>query len=288
MPEMAAAEAELANDVNQQGWLYLEEMLYKWRNKPEYVISAGEAGKFDNGGQEPYMVEWEWLMKYARFREAVAGLIERANLDPDSGPLVEEYLFSPAACAKLVKVLRKGGDDEFLLPKPEDELWLTGGTFNHSALSRDKQRRHAFQNKSASPSLLKALAPGAPAKPDGLYAVLGRFTVYALVQGELRIADDIRRVTVHRVFAFIHDGFDFSGEQWLGNWECSRHFRGFASVDALQEARGEEKGRPPNLPSRLDNKAYREFRRRSGFGCDFRTMCAPHLVWEGEFRYDAP
>jgi len=277
MPEMAAAESELANDVNRQGWLYLYDLMLKWRSKPAYVTQ----GEFDTGGQEPYMVEWDWLMEYARFRDAVAVLTQRAAYDDDI-LLLEEYLFSSRARASLVRILRDCED------RGCKDIWQHGGSFDHSSLRWDKLRKHAFQNKATEPVKLRSLASEEILKPDGLQASIGKVTAYALAAGEIEIVDNVRRITVRCVYAFIHDGFDFSDEQWLGNWECSQYLKGFHSVDAMPEALAEELGAPLNLPSRLDNKAYRNFRQRTGFGCDFRVMCVPQLAWQGEFRYDAP
>ena len=277
LPKIAAAEARRESGVDRQGWLYLEALMRKWRSKPAYAISDGEAGKFDNGGQEPYMVEWDWLMQYARFRWAVEGLLHRAVYNANGEEVREDYLFSPRACAKLVSILRDCDDHDGC-----KEAWQRGGKFDHSLLSRDKLRRHAFQgNDMVLPGVIpgETLGPDGwqaseeKSKPDGMQASIGKVTVFALATGEIKIFGNERRITVHRVSAFIHDGFEFSGDQWpsLGWWRCDADYTGFDFEEG----------------TRLRNVDFRNFRQRTGFGCDFRVMCTPHLVWEEGFSYYA-
>jgi len=125
--------------------------------------------------------------------------------------------------------------------------------------------------------------------PDGLFAAMGALVVYALAAGETYVdPNGMRWITIRKIGRFIHDGFDFNGDQWLGNWECSAKYKGFNSRDAALELPFDKAGKELGLPSRLDNRAFREFRRRTGYGCDFRVTCLPNVVEVEEFDYVAP
>ena len=267
LPEMAAAEAERVNARDRQGWLYLHEFTAKWLSKPAYTIRD----KMDNGGQDPFWIDWDWLMQYSRFREAVAALVQREETGDGQDSWQPEYLFSALARARLAQVLAADG----LLQK--------SGAFDHALPPWTEWRDHAFQNKAMNYSKVQAvtLANGRVV-PDGLQAALANVAVYALAAGNTKVTGGKTTITVTRVSAFIHDGFEFNDEQWLGNWECSQNSKGFDSWDAAKETAGD-----PRLPSRLDNRHFRDFRARSGYGCDFRAICTPRLVWEGEHSYVA-
>ena len=263
LPEMAAAQAELENADNRQGWLYLHDFALKWRSRRAWVMPDDES----NGGQEPTFIDWDWLMKYKRFRDAVDELT------------TEQYLMKPDARKKLTKILEKEG-----------AFAGQGTPFDHTILPWEELKKHAFQEKPISYS--KMLAPDMKT-PDGLTAAMGGLTVYALAAGETHVdPNGLRWITIRKIGRFIHDGFDFNGEQWLGNWECSEEYKGFKSADTIMEVPferlGENMGLEVSLPSRLDNRAFREFRKRTGYGCDFRVTCQPNVVSVEEFSYVAP
>ena len=270
LPEMAAAQAERVDEINRQGWIYLHEGTIKWLSRPAYIIKD----KYDNGGQEPLWMDWNWLMRYDRFRDAAAELTTR------------EYLTIPAPGEpdpkeRLTRVLEADG-----------AFAGQGTLFDHAALPWEKLREHAFQGKTIKTwaSYLDALDWDAGIIPDGFQAALADTTLYALAAGETRVSDSgERKVFIRKVGRFIHDGFDFNYDQWLGNWECSENLMGYASMDSFREAAFMRlHGRPLGISSRLDNAAFRRLRARAGYGCDFRSMCLPNIAEVEEFWYLAP
>jgi hypothetical protein len=248
LSEMAAAQAEEVDEINRRGWIYLHEFVEKWLSRKTYVMQDA----FDNGGQDPSWVDWDWLKQYARFNRAVNGLLEPG------------YLFGLMGKRRLAEILEKDG-----------AFAGQGTTFDHLTLTHEytwrELRTHAFQSKSMSFSRPEILDPGFAILPDGLYAAIGNVTVYALAQGETKVENGKKDIIVRQVGLFIHDGIEFNGEQQLGNWECLASRKGFSIT-------GEE----------LNNRAFRDFRDRTGYGCDFRIMCLPHLVDIEVFSYDAP
>ena len=72
------------------------------------------------------------------------------------------------------------------------------------------------------------------------------------------------------VFILIHDGYDFSGDQWLGGWEVNTEYP-----------------RVKATGTQMWNKDFKSFRERTGYGCDFRIMTKPELANIGEYRYNA-
>ena len=241
MPEIALAEYERANERDKPGWLLLNEEINKWLSRPGYSIRD----KYDNGLQEPSMVEWSWLMLFSRFERTVKALLEPA------------YLFSSEACLKLESILK------------EDKRYQNGESFyfDHCSLPLSELRAHAFQGCPMESYSITWLASFN--KADGL-TVIAKVTVYAVARGYTEIVEGKRKICVDAVGLFIHDGFEFSGDQWLGRWSCKDK-----AVYAFFW--GEE----------LGNINFREFRRRTGYGCDFRTMNNPEIYNVKRFCYYA-
>ncbi|MDR0476766.1 MAG: DUF6402 family protein [Desulfobulbaceae bacterium] len=270
LPEMAAAQAERENVDNRQGWIYLHDFVVKWLSKRSYIIP--DADKFNLGGQEPTLIEWDWLMTYKRFRDAADELT------------TEKYLTEANAKKKLTEILENDGTFS-------EQVTF----FDHTVLPKDKSgkidweelRKHAFHGKTVSHS--KMLAPDKKPIPDGLTAAMGSLTVYALAAGETHVsATGEKRIVIRKIGRFVYDGFDFSGDQWLGNWECSEEYKGFKSADASLEFPVDLIGKELGLSSRLDNRAFRNFRNRTGYGFDFRVICLPDVVNIDEFSYIVP
>lgn len=245
LPEMEAAMAEqLEPGPDKQGWVQASECAQKWMNKKAYTIR----GSIDNGGQTPYLVEWEWLLNYFRFQRALTELLIRDNL------------FHLNARANLNRFLEQEG-----------AFASEGRTFDHITLPLMELRARAFQSQPMKYDLTEAVVSnGGNPVPDGMQACIAQTTLFAVAAGETQINGGVRSVIVRRVGGFIHDAYDFSDDQWLGNWICSPEKKGFS----------------PLMGTPLHNRAFRNFREQTGYGCDFRIMCIPHVVWKGEFRYD--
>lgn len=283
MPEMVANEAqrtlEQGNLTDHQGWLYLHEGIMKWLHGKAWAMPDD---KYSNGGQEPLWVEWNWLMQYERFRRELAQLLQ-----PD-------YLFSEAAKANLTNFLRMEGAFEG-----------EGKAFDHINLPWRMWRRRAIQGKllaiginsveelmNTAGCLDETALSFGQIKPDGFQAAIANTTIYALTAGRtVKLKNDSWSVIVEKVACFIHDGFDFNGDySWLGNWVCADTF-----PDYLSELPGEAGELAERLIGKTEfnmegviliNKNFNEFRKRTGYGCDFRTLCKPELVCTSEYIYD--
>lgn len=246
MEEIAAAEVELASERDRQGWAYLQVFMPKWLDKKAYVIE----GKYDNGGQEPSFVDWHWMMGFKRFYLAY---LEMMRID---------YIFSPVAQAKLSSILAADG-----------AFSGDGTSFNHIDMDWSQQRIHAFQSKPMGLrvwELILALAGNpTPLTPDGLQATVANVVILALASGETRKTPTGEwEVCISRVALFIHDGFEFSGDQPLGWWDCKN--KQFSVLFGTE----------------VTNQDFRRFREQTGYGCDFRIMSRPEVVWNGNFRYN--
>lgn len=246
MEAIARSEAARASERDQPGWLCLADGISQWISKKGYIIQD----KYDNGAQNPVFLEWDWLMQFKRFREQYVVIIQ------------PEYLFSPAAQKTLASVLEKDG-----------AFAGEGGAFDHISLPWDKQRIHAYQNRSLTMKevdLPFAMVGGlSPLTPDGLLAAVANVTIFAIAAGKTFVTPQrVRQVCIHRVAFFIHDGFEFEGDQPLGWWNCEN-----LQFSAL-------------TGTKLTNRDFRNFRERTGYGCDFRIMSHPQVVWEGKYCYD--
>ncbi len=291
MPEMVANEAqrtlEQGNMTDHQGWLYLHEGIMKWLHGKAWAMPDD---KYNNGGQEPLWVEWDWLMQYARFRKALAQLLQ------------PEYLFEDDAKANLTRFLREEGAFEG-----------KGKVFDHINLPWRMWRQRAIQGKVLAIDMSfqgfmnakeifdeKAFLLG-QIKPDGFQVAIANTTIYGLTAGHTEKTDSgAWRIVVEKVACFIHDGFDFNGEHWVGNWICADltreeilewHHLENVPDDVHEDI--EEWVKSIAGKSQFDiaafalyNKDFRQFRDVTGYGCDFRTMCKPQLVSTEEFFYD--
>lgn len=229
-------------------------------------------------------MEWDWLMQYERFRNALAQLLQ-----PD-------YLFSELAKANLTSFLRMSGAFEG-----------EGKVFDHINLPWRMWRRRAIQGKTLHLEIESGFNPlsipvnvwevmdkvaweyNHSIKPDGFQCAIADTTLYALCAGRTVKNNNSWRVIIENVACFIHDGFDFIGDGWLGNWICEDIFddlREYFSenIDIENELQGKTEFNIYGVG--LYNDHFRNFRNSTGFGCDFRTMCKPRLVSMEKFSYD--
>ena len=250
LAEIALAEHQRADARDKPGWMLLHEALSKWLSGAAYSMRD----KYDNGGQKPSWVQWDWLMRYARFRRTVAAM------------LAPEYLSGPKAHNILETILEKDG--AFQAPFDGKER-----PFDHTGLDWAKLRSHAFQSRPIVPLVEGAGKVNyaewlAGNKPDGLAAAIAEFVLLAVAKGSTRVDKSGKRtIYVDAVGLFIHDGFDFGGDQELGYWDCEG--KAFSWT-------GEK----------LNNRAFRDFRKHTGYGCDFRIMNKPELYTVKRFCYD--
>ena len=246
LPEMAANMYAVADERDKPGWAALSEGAARWLEGPAYIIKD----KFDNGPGEPVWCEWSWLMRYKRFREAVAEIYKPENL------------FSPKAKQRLNKILLddrcfEGAGREFtyITTREEWRVW----------------REHAYQGSAMEFwkfHMINKINPW-DALPDGL-AVLANVTVYALPNGYTELLPNGKwKVCLRRVALFIHDGIEFNdADQTLGWWRCP------------------EGVTIPGLGTQLRNSHFNAFRARTGYGRDSRVICEPTLAWVGFWSYE--
>jgi uncharacterized Zn-binding protein involved in type VI secretion len=243
IPHIALAEYERANERDKPGWALFHEEIIKWLSKPAYIIDP--RNKYDNGGQEPSWVAWDWLMGYERFQKTVTGILK------------PEYLFGPLARVKLAEILESEG-----------AFASVGQSFDHTVLDWDKLRSYAFQSLPMDSYKITWLAYP-ELKPDGL-TVIGQLTLFAAAKGSTQVNAGKRTICVDAVGLFIHDGFEFAEDQWLGNWDCKSNSFSLSSF----------------INGWVENSDFREFRERTGYGCDFRTMNKPAIYSVDKFCYD--
>lgn len=244
LPEIANAEYDRANERDRIGWDYFHGFITKWLHGKAYSID----GKYDNGGQGPSYIDWNWLMQFERFERNVNAMNKRG------------YLFTHGSRANLTKFLEEDGAFE-----------EKGRTFDYTALPWNQQRARTFQSKPTDFSIFEAVVEEAPHKPDGLQTAIANTTILALPAGYTQVFPDGRKlVFVNKVAFYIHDGFEFSEDQWLGGWICTDEDKSFSL-----------------LGTQLHNENFRHFREHTGYGCDFRIMTVPHIVWKGVYGYDA-
>lgn len=103
-----------------------------------------------------------------------------------------------------------------------------------------------------------------PGYSDGLFAVLGAYTIRALAKGHVQICDDnSREITVTDLYFYVHDLFQFEGDQILGYW--SKTYLDF--TEALIEERWQHM-----YYVLLNNERFRSFREKYKRGGDFLVL----------------
>jgi hypothetical protein len=100
---------------------------------------------------------------------------------------------------------------------------------------------------------------------DGMMAALASFSLRALAAGWTEPdgkGGHIVRVT--KVAVFVHDNFNFEGEDYLGFWSCEKKEAKMFSFDGDDVEVG--------------NALFRAFRNSTGRGGDFLVLSLPHPV----------
>lgn len=299
LSEMAANEAEKLSEPDKTGWMLLHDGIDKWLDK------RADKGciirdKYDNGGQAPTKVDWSWMMRYPRFARAVEEFRqEMADVFlPGSRNLLSEKVKSNlAVCLRKPQLPLRHKDCKirggFCVTLKEEGSCLAGtdpcpledGPFDHAKLDWSQWRGAAIHGKTAGiglnnigeilslPDILTTTDDG-KILPDGFQVALGETTILALAAGkaESNSVSGKTRITVTDISFFIHDGFEFSGDQYLGSWKCEPGQTGLFITSILSGS--------------LWNSDFNRFRERTGYGCDFRSICDPELVVQGNFQYE--
>ncbi len=179
----------------------------------------------------PFYVDMQWATQYARAADALSLLQD------------ESKLFNAAAVEQLKGLaLEALGDGQ-------------SASFDYATIAALPGERY-FQFVTVDGGYLSAV--------DGLTAALGGFSFRAVPAGYVeKTGPAAYSVTVRSVQAVIWDSFDFTGEQYLGRWNCES-----LSFDAAN-------GRP------LTNADFSAFRMRHGVGSDFHVLTAPEAIFTG-------
>lgn len=185
LPEIAEAEAsQMFSPDDAKGWRYLKSMFHKW--------FSGDANDKAESNNEPFWVDWDWLMTYAwarvcydafrapyrmfniKGKDSLAAILKRDNF------LTNEYRHFDYIC-----------DPWYLWEK---------GYFQHYAVS-------------------EIISP----TPDGLMAAMGAYTMRALARGTVEpLLEGGHRINVEEVAVFVLDSFNFAGDADLGYWNCKK------------------------------------------------------------------
>lgn len=100
---------------------------------------------------------------------------------------------------------------------------------------------------------------------DGLVASMGGFTLRALPRGyvEPNTEKGGHTITITHVAVYAQDGFNFDGAEALGFWNCEG--KAFSPAD-------------PEVGRLLGNNSFRQFRKDTGYGGNFRIFTTPRMV----------
>lgn len=261
-------------DKDDQGWLYLSDMLQFW-------LSGYGSNNADQNG-EAFFVQWQWLYKFARVRQAYQEFIKideekrETVLNRNAQLSLGDILFNQVEYKdKEEKTRRMKALRAEILPlycREEASTNIIYFDFIHTNWRHWEALYYALKS-----------VPGFSFGVDGLAAAMSSFTLRALAKGYAQKNGEKWRIHVEQVAVFGHDKFNFDeSPDWekdeLGFWDCAR--MEFYII-------------PPVLSSgtwrRMNNGIFRNFRDRHGFGADFLVLSQLHLVenFRG-YDYDYP
>ena len=185
LPEIANAEAENANEVDRQGWLYLHDMFQRWL--------GGEANSDAMKNPNIFWVDWDWAMKYQRFSTAMWKLRQNSSLFTEKGK------------NKLVEILKRDG--KFSTQRVDFDYTIDDSNFI-------RWNKDYFQQATINKIPFVDL--------DGLFAAFGKFNIRALAKGYTipQFNGNGHTIVVDGISLFIWDSFNFDGEEYLGYWRC--------------------------------------------------------------------
>ncbi|SPT70981.1 DUF6402 family protein [Anaerobiospirillum thomasii] len=231
-PQIARHEAlkDTLLEKDQKGWLELSKMLAKWISGPAYELQTSDV---KNGTAPIFMMSlgYEWFSLYPRW------LYEYRNLTINA--------LNEKGKAQLVKYLK------------QLDIWKTGGFFDFSAYLPKEWEKYYFNYKRV---LFADLHPYA----DGMTACLATHSIRALAKGNLTICDNgDREITVSELYFYVHDTFQFEGDDPLGCW--SKHYLNYETIVV---------GSPDELDKyvELSNQSFNNFRQKYNIGGDFLVL----------------
>jgi hypothetical protein len=238
LPDIADAMAgKSGNEADKKGWVYLRSMFHKW--------FSGSANPNPNESDEPFWVDWDWVMSYQRARAAYEEFISHESWM--AGP----HIMNEAARTSLANYLCNNG-----------YMGEHRKTFDFIS--------QPWPNWQEEYHTLKAVQ--ALPFDDGLETALGAFTLRALAAGYTeKNGKGGYTVYVSRVAVFVHDVFNFEDDgglnDSLGYWSCSELKGGYWWEPEAKEKYQE-----------LHDSSFRNFRDTFGCGGNFLVLSLPHTV----------
>jgi len=104
---------------------------------------------------------------------------------------------------------------------------------------------------------------------DDLLASLGRFSFYAVPEGEVALAGKNYDITVKRIGVMVGDYFDFDGYQPLGWWKRPDQVRMPSKWEGIKGVGYGHLTQDDKGFTWVENASYRKFRADTGRGADF-------------------
>ncbi len=222
-----------SNEWDKQGWLYLSKMLRKWLIGKAYTITAGDR---ENGKATilDFYPDWSWFTNYTRFN------------------LMYQTFVSSGALSDLGR--------ESLIGRLKDHpSWEKGGDFDFSTEDKKDWEKYYFNYVSIPRSFIFL---------DGMDACLASHTIRALAAGHIEAFNDdnIKYITVNKLYVFVHDVFNFDGADSLYFWSKKElDFNTFQQDDSYYN---------------LNNVDFNNFRKNHSRGGDYLVLSDLHECTE--------
>ena len=239
LPEIAEAMAEKeSNEDDKKGWLYLRDMFYKWL--------SSRANDDPTKNPVPFWVDIDWVLRY--FVKIFTSFV-----------LAREAIIQNAQ-DELVKILLREG-------------YLTKENREFDFINSPWQMWEPYYYQHHAIDFLQV-----PLRP-GIIAALLTFTFRYLAKGKIEYNPKKEQYTIYidNVAVFVHDVFNFAGDQYLGYWSCEEKdidYSEFFCNESYYE---------------MNNKKFNEFRERTGFGNDFLVLSKPKIIDNfNPFKYIYP
>lgn len=227
LPRIAQMEAHNNRDDEsvQIGWLELSKMFAFWLSDKAFTMGAS----WEEGLAPVYRLSMplSWYLSFNRFKEKFNELSKNALNIHGKNLLIKVLKSDP--------VWEKGGSFDFTLKEPKDwnKVYI-----NSRKIDGDKREFI-----------------------DGLNIALSSCNIKSLVSGNIKIKDNVRHITVSKLFIYVQDLFNFEGPQGYGYW--SKKELDFWNLPL-----------PPVLNGYypLFNSSFEEFRERHNIGKDFISL----------------
>lgn len=247
LPEILAREAARAEDPDMRiAYRFLEDCFHLW-----FLYEASPDGK---PGPEPLFIPWEWATNYDLAQDALRDLKKNLLNDAAKKELTERL-------ENLGRNAREITPFDFTAGNPAD--------WHDNAYQFRSVNHYPLKNVLKNPGYKGAWLPYSVPQ----YRALGDFTIRALPKGYVRpLKGGRHEICLNGVDLFVDDIFNFDGDAILGIWDFD-NMRLVHGPSELSPERDDEYGRII-----LDNRNFRDFRERTGYGRDFRVLSPLHKL----------